>query len=338
MTFPQSWLGIDVSKATFDAAISVPGGFARSRFPRDASGARSCLGWVRQQNPGTPFACVMEATGGYSKQLATWLLHAQADLHVAIAQPFQVRHFTQALGQRNKTDALDAVVLARFGATFEPRAFHPMPEAYERLRALERERDAFVRSATAMENRQEIPSDDLLAQKVRVRMLRHTRKAIEELDEAILALIRFDDALRKDAQRLQTIPGIGPVLAATLMGELGDLRAFEHPKQLAHFVGVAPVVRTSGISVEGRPHMSKRGNGRVRRMLYMGAMAAIRVDGPFSDTYQHLLEEGKAPMSALGAIMRKLLVVCRGVLVNNEDYNPERVSVHVHARQDPFSS
>jgi transposase len=272
----------------------------------------------------------MEATGGYSKQLATWLLHAQADLHVAIAQPFQVRHFTQALGQRNNTDALDAVVLARFGSVFLPRAFHPMPAAYERLRALERERDAFVRSATAMENRQEIPSEDRVAQKVRMRMLRHTRKAIEELDEAMLTLIRSDDALQKDARRLQTIPGVGPVLAATLMGELGDLRAFEHPKQLTHFVGVAPVVQNSGTSLEGRPHMSKRGNGRVRRMLYMGAMAAIRVDGPFARTYQHLVSEGKAPMSALGAIMRKLLVVCRGVLINEEDYNPDRVSVHAH--------
>jgi transposase len=336
MTSPQPWLGIDVSKATFDAAIPVPGGFARSKFPRDASGARRCLGWVQQQIPGTPFACVMEATGGYSKQLACWLLKAQGDLHVAIAQPFQVRHFTQALGQRNKTDALDAVVLARFGSVFLPRAFHPMPAAYERLRALERERDALVRNATAMENRQEIPSEDRVAQKVRMRMLRHTRKAIEELDDAILALIRSDDDLRKDAQRLQTIPGVGPILAATLIGELGDLRAFEHPKQLAHFVGVAPVVRTSGTSVDSRPHMSKRGNGRVRRMLYMGAMAAIRVDGPFADTFQHLLDEGKAPMSALGAIMRKLLVVCRGVLINNEDYNPERVSVHVH--QDQLSS
>jgi transposase len=258
------------------------------------------------------------------------LIEAQADLHVAIAQPFQVRHFSQALGQRNKTDALDAVVLARFGATFLPRAFHPMPTAYERLRALERERDALVRSATAMENRQEIPSEDPVAQRVRLRMLRHTRKAVEELDQAMLTLIHSEEALARDARRLQTIPGVGPVLAATLMGELGDLRAFEHPKQLTHFVGVAPVVRSSGTSLDARPHMSKRGNSRVRRMLYMGAMAAIRAEGPFAHTYQHLLDEGKAPMSALGAIMRKLLVVCRGVLINNEDYDPERVSVHAH--------
>lgn len=334
MTSSQPWLGIDVSKATFDAAIPTPGGVARSKFPRDGSGARCCLAWARQQLPGTPFSCVMEATGGYSKQLAGWLLKAQADLHVAIAQPFQVRHFTQALGQRNKTDALDAVVLARFGATFSPRAFHPMPAAYERLRALERERDALVRSVTAMENRGEIPSEDRVAQRIRLRMLRHSRKAIDELEQAILELIRSDETLAGDARRLQTIPGVGPVLAATLLGELGDLRAFEHPKQLAHFVGVAPVVRTSGTSVDSRPHMSKRGNSRVRRMLYMGAMAAIRVEGPFASTYQHLLDEGKAPMSALGAIMRKLLVVCRGVLINNEDYNPDRVSV----RQDLISS
>ena len=321
------WLGIDVSKATFDAALPLAsGGHARVKLPRDLSGAAGLLAWARAQVHDRPIACVMEATGGYSKQLARWLLNRQPDLHVAIAQPFQVRHFTHALGQRNKTDALDAVVLARFGATFEPRAFHPMPAAYERLRALERERDALVRSATAMENRQELESESPAAQKVRTRMLRHTRKAIEELDEAILLEIRSDDRLAEDSRRLQTVPGVGPVLAATLMGELGDLRAFGHPKQLAHFVGVAPVVRTSGSSVDGHPHMSKRGNSRVRRMLYMGAMAAIRTDTPFTRTYQHLREEGKAPLSALGAVMRKLLIVCRGVLVHGQDYNPDRVS------------
>lgn len=331
MPSPSTWLGIDVSKATFDAALPTSSGFDHAKFPRNLAGVRQCLAWVRRHDHGEPLACVMEATGGYSKQLARWLLAARSDLHVAIAQPFQVCHFTRALGQRNKTDALDAVVLARFGATFSPRAFHPMPAAYERLRALERERDSLVRSATAMENRSELPSEDPVAEKVRRRMLRHTRKAIEDLDEAMLLLVRSDDALREDARRLQTIPGVGPVLAATLMGELGDLRAFEHPKQLAHFVGVAPVTHTSGSSIEGPPHMSKRGNSRVRRMLYMGALSAIRDNGPFARTYQHLLDEGKAPMSALGAIMRKLLVVCRGVLVNQADYDPERVSV----RQSP---
>jgi transposase len=330
MNAAPSWLGIDVSKANFDAALQVPGGFARSKFPRSVDGARKCLDWAHQALPGTPFACVMEATGAYSKPLACWLMKVQPDLQVAITQPFRVRHFTQALGQRNKTDALDAVVLARFGSVFMPRIFHPMPVAYERLRALERERDALVRSATAMENRGEVPSEDQLAQKVRMRMLRHTRKAVEELDAAILQLVHTEETLAQDARRLQTIPGIGPVLAATIMGELGDLRAFEHSKQLAHFVGVAPVVRTSGTSVEAKPHMSKRGNNRVRRMLYLGAMAAIRTEGPFQETYQRLLAEGKAPMSALGAIMRKLIVVCRGVLIHNQDYSPELIRIHSH--------
>lgn len=326
MTPSSTWLGIDVSKATFNAAFAGSDGAAHAQFRRDRAGARQCLAWACARVTGAPLACVMEATGGYSKQLARWLLDMGPELHVAIANPFQVCHFTRALGQRDKTDALDAVVLARFGAAFAPRAYHPMPEAYDRLRALERERDAFVQSVVALENRAELESEDPVARKVHARMLRHTRKAIEDLEEAMVRLIQSEVALREDARRLQTIPGVGPILAATLMGELGDLRAFEHPKQLAAFVGVAPVVRQSGSSLDARPHMSKRGNGRVRRMLYLGAMSAIRDKGPFAATYQHLLDEGKAPMSALGAIMRKLLVVCRGVLLANADYDPARVS------------
>ena len=320
------WLGIDVSKATFDAACARPGGgFAKVKLPRDRAGAGQLLAWARGQAEGRDLALVMEATGGYSKELAGWLRAGEAGLHVAIAQPFRVKHFAHAIGQRDKTDALDAAMLARFGAMMEPPAFHPLPPAYARLRALERERDALVREAVAMENRQELDSGLRLVQRTRARLLRHTRAAIGELEAAILTEIRSDAGLARDHARLLTIPGVGPVLASTLMGELGDLRAFGHPKQLAAFVGVAPVLRQSGSSLEGRPHMSKRGNGRVRRMLYMGALAAVRGDTPFRATYLHLRAQGKPPLSALGAIMRKLLVVCRGVLLHDEDYDPARV-------------
>jgi transposase len=141
MNSTSLWLGIDVFKATFDAAFPKGPGFAQTKLPRDRTGARKLLAWAREQTNGSSISCVMEATGGYSKQLACWMLQLQPDIHVAIAQPFQMSHFARALGQRNKTDALDAVMLARFGATFEPRAFHPMPLAYERLKELERECD-----------------------------------------------------------------------------------------------------------------------------------------------------------------------------------------------------
>jgi transposase len=267
----------------------------------------------------------MEATGGYSKEMANWLLALRKGLRVSIAQPFRVHYFAKGLGFPNKTDAQDAIMLARFGEVHPPPPYQPMSRAYEQLRALTRERAAFVKASVALENRNEISSQSRQAQKVRERMIAHHKKAVASLEKAMAALIEKDPGLKRDAKRLQTVPGVGPVVAATLMGELGDLREFPHPKALAAFTGVAPRLSDSGTSVHGPAHMTKHGSSRVRQVLYLAAMNSIGKDHTLGQSYDHLLKEGKAPMVALGAIMRKTLVCCRAVLVSEEDYDPNFV-------------
>lgn len=107
------------------------------------------------------------------------------------------------------------------------------------------------------------------------------------------------------------------------MGELGDLRDYPHPKALAAFVGVIPALSDSGTSVHEPAHMTKHGSSRVRHMLYLAAMASIRGDNTLARSYAHLVKEGKAPMVALGAVMRKLLVLGRTLLVSETDYDPK---------------
>lgn len=322
------WFGIDVSKATFDIACASgePRKPPHRKFPRTLQGCLECLEWVEAYlPPGSPPALVMEATGGYSRELARWLLQLNADLRVSIAQPFRVHYFAKGLGVANKTDAQDAAVLARFGEVHQPRPLRPMTPGYEQLRALTRERAAFLKAALALGNRNELPSESALAQRIRERMLASHQTAVAELDQAIAALIAGDPALARDSARLQTIPGVGPVVASTLMGELGDLREFPHPKALTAFTGVAPALKDSGSSVHLPAHMTKHGSGRVRQVLYLAAMAAIRGDNTLARSYERLLEEGKAPMLALGAIMRKLLVLCRILLVCEQDYQSDFV-------------
>jgi transposase len=331
MTVPTNtrWFGVDVSKATFDISLDLEEGkkATHRKFPRTPQGSQSCLAWVDENlPPGLVPALVMEATGGYSRELAFWLLAARAGMHVCIAQPVQVHHFAKMQGQANKTDALDAILLARFGAQQRrPIFFTPMSPAYTQLRALTRERAALVKALVALRNRNELPSESTLAQGIREQMLEGHRAAIAELDQAIQAVITAEPELAADSRRLQTIPGVGPVVAATVMGELGDLRDFPHPKALTAFVGVAPALSDSGSSVHEPAHMTKQGSSRVRQVLYLAAMAAIRKPNTLSINYEHLLAEGKAPMSALGAVMRKLLVLCRAVLLSGEDYDPQHV-------------
>lgn len=330
------WFGIDVSKATFDVAL-YPGGSRKpphQKFPRTRQGCQACLDWMEDHlSPGVVPALVMEATGGYSKEMARWLLALREGLRVSIAQPFRVHYFAKGLGCPNKTDAQDAIMLARFGAVHSPPPYKPMSPAYEQLRSLTRERAAILKAARALGNRNEIPCEATLGQNVRERMLAYHQEAIAELTRAIATVIEGDPELSKDARRLQTIPGVGPVVTATLMGELGDLREFTHPKALAAFMGVAPAWHDSGSSVHDQAHMTKHGSGHVRQMLYLAAMSSIRGENSLARTYQHLLEEGKPPMVALGAVMRKILVLSRAVLVHEHDYVPDfsRLSPNLEA-------
>lgn len=322
------WVGVDVSKVTFDVAFAQPGarkGLHR-QFPRSRDGCLACLDWVNGQilpEEGATF--VMEATASYSREMAIWLKALEPGCRVSIAQPVQVHYFAKSMGRTNKTDAQDAMLLAEFGEQRRPSLFRPMSPAYVQLRALTRERSALVKASVALGNRNETPSESAQAQAIRERMLAQHREAVAELDEAIATLIATTPQLKQDCKRLQTVPGVGPVVASTLMGELGDLRDFPHPKALTAFAGVVPAVHDSGTSVHEPAHMTKHGSGHVRQMLYLAAMSSVRGDNTLARSYDHLLKEGKKPMLALGAIMRKLLVLCRALLVYEQDYDPQFV-------------
>lgn len=322
------WVGVDVSKATFDVAWAPPGARkgVHRQFPRSRDGCLACLDWVNDQIPpeeGATF--VMEATGAYSREMALWLKALDPGCRVSIAQPVQVHYFAKLMGRTNKTDAQDAMLLAEFGQQRRPGLFRPMSPAYVQLRALTRERSALVKASVALRNRNETRSESAQAQAIRERMLAHHREAVAELEAAIATLIATTPQLQQDCKRLQTVPGVGPVVASTLMGELGDLRDFPHPKALTAFVGVVPAVHDSGTSVHAPAHMTKHGSSRARQVLYLAAMAAIRGKNPLSATYQRLREEEKPPLVAIGAVMRKTLVLCRAILVAEEDFDPNRV-------------
>lgn len=326
-TVPR-WYGIDVSKDTFDVALfqAEARKAPHNKFPRTRKGCRACLDWVdRQLPPGHYPALVMEATGGYGKEMALWLLALRGELRVSIAQPLRVHYFAKGLGFQNKTDAQDAIMLARFGEVHNPPPYQPMSPAYIQLRALGRERAAMVKEVLRQGNRNEIRSESAVAQKVRDELIAHLQRTIAELEKATKKVIAGDPQLKKDYKRLQTVPGVGPITAALLMGELGDLRDFPSPKALAAFTGVAPALVDSGTSVHETAHMTKHGSGRVRRALYLGAMAATRGNNPLAQSYSHLLAEGKKPMVALGALMRKILACCRAVLVSEQDFDPDHV-------------
>lgn len=335
----QVWSGLDVSKASFDAALAVPRPDGEARdlrelpvksFDRTAEGVRAFLDWADAHLDGVAASgervptvrVVMEATGRYSVELAVWLLAERPSLSPAIVNPQQACHFRKSLNFRNNTDRIAARALAQYGVDRRPAAYEPPTAAHAELRELSRYRTTLVEQRVAEQNRAEEGSDSTVVrrmQKSRIEKLNRDIKRIEK--EIKTAVARIPD-LARDAELIDGIYGVGFVTAVAVVAELGDLRRFTRGRQLSAFVGTAPCNHDSGTSVHKRPRMCKAGEPRVRALLYMCAMSAVAGDNDFADTYHRLIASGKTKMAALGAVMRKLLLVMRAIVISGQPYDP----------------
>ncbi len=324
------WLGLDVGSKHFDAALWFgEGACPHRKFPATAEGARDCLEWCRgqlerNQMVGARIRTVMESTGIYSLNVRAALMAAGLETEPAIVNPHHIKAFIDSLGSRNKTDKSDARAISRFGAERRPAPDVPLVGAWARLQGLVRERVYLIGSCTAERNRAETCKGQdealLTARKARIEYI---RGQIKEMEKSIKAVIASDEKLQKDAEILQSIPGVGLITAALILGELGDLRRFANSRKLTAFAGVSPRQHVSGTSVFKAPRMCRQGNRSVRTGLFLSALyqtgrAKDRYLGKF---YTELVARGKKPMSAMGAVMRKTIILMRKLLIENRYYD-----------------
>ncbi|TFH59376.1 MAG: IS110 family transposase [Gemmatimonadales bacterium] len=330
-----AWAGIDVAKETFEAALHpawVPGeelalsDLPRANFPRTADGVASFLGWLDGAKATDGIRAVMETTGRYSVELAELLLAARSSLVPAIVDAKSASHFGRSLRLRNKTDRVDAGMLARFGAERCPPPWRPLAPEYAELREMSRQRTFLVESLVTARNRlAEIESVRSVA-RVQKQVIASLEKAIERIEELMHKHVAKHASLARAVRRLDTTPGVAFVTATTVLGELGDLARFLSSRSLSAFAGVSPRLFDSGATVHGRPRMCKQGSPRVRQVLYLASLAAVRNPrNRFGRSYAAMVDAGKPRMVALGAIMRKMLVTMRAMIVGETDYQDELV-------------
>ncbi len=303
--------GIDVSKNSLE--VSVAEGRTRA-FRNTAPGIGKLRAFLGEQSA-TRVVC--EPTGGYERRLVRLL--READLPVQLAHPNRVRAFARVCGYEAKTDLLDAQILARYGRMFpEPEARPAEPER-QGLQDLLRRRQQLVAQRVQERNR--------MRQELEASVLQSTQRHIAWLDQEIAQLDQeYQDRLRQhatlgqQAALFRTVPGVGPITAATLVAELPELGHWDN-KALIALVGLAPWARDSG---QRQGHRSIRGGrGVVRRILYLAALSAIRTDATLSDFYQRLRQRGKAGKVALVAVMRKLLLRLNAVARRGTPWRPE---------------
>jgi transposase len=297
--------GIDVSKHTLDVAVEPSK--LRSKQTNDAPGIAALVTWLKEQ--GVQHA-VLEATGHLELDAA--LAIAQAQIAVSIVNPRQVRRFAEAAGHLEKTDQLDATVLAQFGARMEPAVTTLPNEQQRQLQELVARRRQLTESLVSELNRLQSSRSSPVRQSLE-KTIAFLRKQLRDIDKDIDRQVRASPLWREDVKLLESVPGVGRVTARTLLASLPEMRSLNERK-LAKLVGVAPLAHDSG-TMRGQRSIYG-GRADVRAKLYMAAMVATRHNPVIKAYYVRLLAKGKKKKVALVACMHKLLDILRAILVS----------------------
>lgn len=306
----NSVVGIDVGKEKLDVSLSTE---KKVRLWANDETGRAELGdWLIGQGVSL---VVVEASGGYEAALVSELV--ERGQPVALVNPTRVRAFARAEGVLAKTDKIDAQVIARFGATMKPAARARREKQQVQLTEQITRRRQLVLMLTAEKNRRQTASPTM-----RAHISNHItwlQAEIEALEVQISQSIEANSLWAETAKRVDSVPGIGFITAATLVAELPELGQLNRQK-LAALVGVAPFNHDSG-KHRGKRHIFG-GRTSVRSVLYMATLSAIRHNPVIRAFYQHLLAKGKLKKVALTACMRKLLVILNTMVKTGQDWNP----------------
>ena len=310
-------LGLDVAKKSVQAQLRTNGKRVRFGFANNANGFAQLAGILKQHNVPKVWAA-LEATGPYSHALALWL-HAEGH-QVSLLNPRRVKQYARSAGNRNKTDRLDAAVIADFICAHQPAPWQPPLLEVAQLQALVRRREELSLMLQAEKNRLEGVAPYVRCSLGRIIATLNAEKA--RMEKLITQQIRSHQQLLRDHQLLCSIKGIGSLTAAILLAEMARPGQVERARQAAAHAGLAPRREQSGTSVRRNRGLGKEGNRYLRKALYMPALVAIKHNAPLRHFASRLRAAGKPKMSIVCAVMRKLIHIAFGVLKHQQPFNP----------------
>jgi transposase len=313
-------LGIDVSKKTLDVSVSSGNKVRGKSFANSIDGWRHLLDWLIAQKVQRVHAC-LESTGRYSLGIACALY--QAGHVVSIINPAQIRDFARTKLGRNKTDGVDAAHIREYCELFKPKSWVPPSEGYRRLGELQTIRSGIVAGLTEWKNRKNSGMVDAVAQALADATISHFTSQLEAVDRAIALTIDNDAELRSKRDLLLSISGVGAILAGVVIAELPGPDLLRSSSEAVAYAGLNPRQHQSGTSVDRITRISKIGNAALRTALYMPALSAMRHNPPIAALVARLKSRGRlSPKQIVVAAMRKLLVLCFGVLKTGKPFDP----------------
>jgi transposase len=317
-------LGIDVAQATLAVALWRAGEpLAQGEFDNTPQGFKRLQRFLTNRQVEVAQVC-LEATGRYWEQVAEFLV---AEGHtVSVVNPARIKKYAESQLQRNKTDRLDAEIIADFCRTQQPPPWSPPSAAQRELQTLVRHLADLETDRQRQRNRlHALDQAAHPASQVQANLRRQIdllNQQIEQTQQAIQDHIDQDPDLRQQADLLESIKGIGDLTAAKLLGEYGDMRQFSNVRDVVAFAGLNPRHHQSGSSVRGQTRISKMGRSSIRAALYWPAITAMRFDPRQAALAERLAARGKSEMQIIVAVMRKLLHYAFGVLKSGQRYDP----------------
>lgn len=352
MSEAMLWIGLDVAKKSFVAALDFPQiegccskasvcDLPTSQFNNTLAGVEKFLLWMDakilqcyaeyalskqlEKNAPIPFTIgarvLMESTGVYSRNTEGFLLELRPSLRPMIINAALIASFRNSLNLRNKTDQLDAQAIARFGTDRNPEFKVSSRKIYAELCELCRIRDTYKTQQTALKNLQETVQEPMM-KRMNTNMIKSFEKNVEALKRQIKKFIDEHNELRQEIAILESMPGIGLISAATLIAELGSFKEYATRNKIAAMAGMNPINTFSGTSVR-RSKLSKQGSPLARKYLYLIAMHAVNKIPEVKNFHDRLIAKGKKPMTAQCACMRKILLILRAMVNENRRFTKD---------------
>lgn len=311
----MKYIGVDISKSTFVAAFPTTKGYVTKEFENTPRGIHKFIGMVPSDH-----VVVMEATGNYCYTLLL-LLH-QANRHMSLVNPKQIKHFARMMMTVTKTDAKDACMIAQYGEKMNP-ALYEIPS--QTILILKQKRTVLTQL-----KKQHLATKNLLeaiqvlpyADKSCIRSLEHTisfiEKQIKALEDEITTLANTEYNML--ISRLTSIKGIGIAVATALIIATGGFTYFNNAKQFSRYIGVCPTICKSGTSININGHINRSGDQHLRSLLFVAAWTAIRHNSACREMYERMRSQGKPSKVALIAVSNKLIRQCFAIVNSGTTY------------------
>lgn len=309
-------LGIDVAKDELvvslgrmykDLTIEI---YSTNVFSNNQSGFKLLMKWVNQQTESAiKMQFVMEATGVYHQKLAYFL--DEEGCNVSVVMPNKISNYMRTLEIKTITDNTCAKAIAQFGLERKLDLWKRPNPVYKKLQQLTRERDQIVSERVAVKNQLHAEKTEAEPHQNSIKRLNarivFLNKQEAEIKKDIKIIISKEETIKKEIENICTIPGVGELTAATILGETNGFELIRNKKQLVSYAGLDIQEKQSGTSVRGIPKISKKGNRTLRKSLHLPAITSIKYNQNHRELFARIVSKNGIKMKGVVAVQRKIL-------------------------------